>query len=113
MTARERAGWWAVTALYAAGIWVLSSRPGDEVGLPAPWDKLAHLVSFAGLGFVAARASGDWRAGAALALGWGAIDEVHQSFVPLRQAGLDDWLADAVGGTLGALAGSRFGRRAR
>lgn len=33
----------------------------------------------------------------ALALLVGAVDEIHQSFLPGRVAGLDDWLADVVG----------------
>ena len=38
----------------------------------------------------------------------GAADEFHQSFLPGRVAGWDDWLADAVGTALGLL---RFKRK--
>ena len=33
----------------------------------------------------------------------GAADEIHQHFLPGRVAGLDDWLADAVGAGLGLI----------
>ncbi|MFZ4766000.1 MAG: VanZ family protein [Roseimicrobium sp.] len=42
----------------------------------------------------------------------GVFDEVHQSFIPNRSGNdLGDWLADTLGGVLGALAGSRIYRR--
>ena len=98
-------GWWLLTILYSAGIWWFSSRPGSQVGLLTPWDKLAHLFEFALLGFLAARATGSARGGFSIAAVWGAVDEVHQAFVPLRSPGLDDWLADLIGGFLGAMLG--------
>jgi VanZ family protein len=73
--------------------------------VPPPWDKLAHLLEFALLGFLAARATGSARVGFVLAAIWGAIDEIHQAFVPLRSSGLDDWLADLVGAFIGAMLG--------
>jgi VanZ family protein len=73
--------------------------------VPPPWDKLAHLLEFALLGFLAARATGSARGGFSLASVWGAVDEVHQAFVPLRSPGLDDWLADLIGAFLGAMLG--------
>ena len=45
-----------------------------------------------------------------LALLVGATDELHQSFLPGRVAGLDDWLADAVGASL-ALIRFKFGKK--
>ena len=98
-------GWWLLTILYSGGIWWFSSRSGSQVGIPAPWDKLAHLLEFALLGFLAARATGSARGGFCVAAVWGAVDEVHQAFVPLRSPGLDDWLADLVGAFLGAMLG--------
>jgi VanZ family protein len=66
---------------------------------------LIHLLEFALLGFLAARATGSTRLGFVLAAIWGAIDEIHQAFVPLRNSGLDDWLADLIGAFLGAMLG--------
>lgn len=89
------------------------------VGLPGPSDKLVHAAVFgllAALWFWARRdGTGDRRAAlaaAALATGWGALDELHQSFVPGRAADGLDLLADAAGAIAGALA-ARAAARAR
>jgi VanZ family protein len=34
---------------------------------------------------------------------YGLTDEVHQAFVPLREAGWQDWLADTIGATVAAV----------
>ena len=39
---------------------------------------------------------------------YGAIDELHQIFIPGRVADITDWLADSLGGLLGILAVSFF-----
>jgi VanZ family protein len=96
--------WWTLSAAWIAGIWVFSSRPGSEVGLSAPWDKVAHFLTYAVLGFLTTRASGIGWVGWLIAATYGAVDEWHQSNVPMRDASLWDWCADA----LGALAGSRL-----
>lgn len=84
-----------------AGIFYLSSRPGETVGLPAPWDKLAHFLAYALLGFLL----GLGREGQAFGVAalYGLLDEFHQSFTPGREVSLLDFLADALGGALGAL----------
>jgi VanZ family protein len=74
------------------------------------WDKALHLTEYAGLGLLLCRAfRGEgigWTVAVALALvaasGYGASDEWHQSFVPLRDADIRDWFADTVGATVGA-----------
>ena len=47
-----------------------------------------------------------WAAGFVAAtvvtLAYGASDEWHQSFVPLRDANVRDWFADMLGGAIGA-----------
>jgi VanZ family protein len=99
----------------AALIWFLSSQPI----LPQPkgilgFDKLQHLLVYAALAFTA----GLWaspalwkcRSPAVLLLTaltssiYGAIDEVHQYFVPNRNCNIGDWLADTLGAVLGAAA---------
>jgi VanZ family protein len=94
--------WWLLTASWIAVIWVFSSRPGSEVGLPAPWDKLAHFVTYAVLGFFAARASRRRWTGWLIAALYGAVDEWHQASVPLRDAAMGDWIADALGAFFGS-----------
>lgn len=102
---RGRLGRWGPLAAWMALIWLLSAQPGDvlSVGWEIP-DKLAHAVVYLVLGLLAARAVGPRGSGAAvlgLAAGWGALDELHQRFVPLRQADPRDWLADLVGAACG------------
>ncbi len=111
MSRRLRA--WAPALLYAALIFTLSSlsRPQDLVP-PAllSFDKLLHLAEYAVLGGLLSRALGaavrpPSRAFAlALLLGalYGASDELHQAFVPGRDASPFDWSADAAGTALGA-----------
>lgn len=111
-------------ALSAAVLYVGGAQP-VAVGLfPAPWDKLAHLLTFAVVGMAAGLAGGmrGWRmvlccvAGALLV---GGVDEIHQMFLPGRSASWSDLAADAAGGLLGAallaaldrIANGRFTRR--
>lgn len=73
------------------------------------WDKLNHVLAFAGpmLAGLAARARPDRRAVIVLALGllaWGAMLEGLQTLLPPRRGELADWLADAVGVAAGAAA---------
>jgi VanZ family protein len=74
------------------------------------WDKLLHFVEYAGLGALLYRAfQGEglgWAAAFAAAtfasVAYGASDEWHQSFVPLRDSSALDWLTDMIGGAAGA-----------
>lgn len=98
--------------LYCALLYWLS----DQHQLPSPQlfaneDKLEHFLAYALLAILA------WRAFSPrisrrlplllLSVGfcalYGAGDEWHQSFVPGRQAGADDWLADCLGACAAAL----------
>jgi VanZ family protein len=103
-------------ALLIAGfIWFLSSQSI----LPQPkgilgWDKLQHLLIFgalaAAIGFWIPAAFWKRRPGLFLLItmlagsGYGAIDELHQYFVPGRDSNVWDWIADTLGSFLGALA---------
>ena len=85
----------------------LSSRPeGLGFPIPAPWDKLAHTAEYLVLGYLLARATGRPNLAWVIAAWFGALDEVHQAFVPGREAGLDDWWADLLGSLLGTRLGS-------
>jgi VanZ family protein len=118
---------WGPALAYMALIWWLSSVP-ITLPLPSiPWrDKLAHAVEYFILGLLVARAvRRSWpllataRAlllAALITAGWGYVDEVHQAFVPGRDANAGDLLADTVGALLAvALYGAvlRFRQRAR
>jgi hypothetical protein len=82
-------------------IWWLSSRPdvGPDLG---DWARLATSVVHFGE-FAVLYALWWWALGgralpaALIALGWGALDEIHQSWVPGRDADPIDFVVDAAG----------------
>jgi hypothetical protein len=90
-----------------AGLLIGGAQPFAVNLIPAPWDKLAHGVVFALLSAALGRATGargmrmllPALAGATLI---GALDELHQTLLPGRQAGWDDLAADALGALAGA-----------
>ncbi len=112
---------------YAAIIFALSSESRPLPFLPDELmlhDKLLHAVEYAVLGALlvpSLRLAGLGRRAAVLVavlVGslYGASDEIHQSFVPGRDAAVLDWVADTLGVALGAAAATFAGvalRRAR
>ncbi len=103
----KKASWLAVLC-YMALIFLLSSFS------PSPFfrqvskyhtDWLVHSVEYGVLGALLIRAmtlnfhASVWLPAAALLVGalYAASDEWHQSFVPLRDASVYDWVADAIG----------------
>lgn len=110
--ARARRPWaWIAVVSYLALIFYLSSLSDP---LPAVttrfWDKGLHFVEYGTLGallLTALRGSGVGPGRAALlaiagASLYGATDELHQWFVPNRSCDVLDWVADTLGGALGA-----------
>jgi hypothetical protein len=96
---------WLPILAWAAVIFALSSVPGLGTGLGF-WDlvlrKLAHAVEFAVLGLLLARALPELYALLA-GIGYAALDELHQHFVPGRVGALQDVAIDAVGVLVGIL----------
>jgi VanZ family protein len=101
---RALANWGPLLLALAAVFW-LSSLP-QVPGAGLAWDKLLHVVGYAGLGVIALRAFHGGvvrpRPGPTLAAGlflllWGISDEYHQSFVPGRDASGADVVADLIG----------------
>jgi VanZ family protein len=74
------------------------------------WDKLLHTIEYVGLAILLFRAldgEGLGRWGSAvltvmIVSAYGASDEWHQLFVPLRSADLQDWMTDTLAGAIGA-----------
>jgi len=101
---------WAALALYMAGVWVLSSLGSvvtdyiNATGIP---DFFWHLALYGGLCLLAtATVRTTWSvqeswllswAGAAVAVGYSALDEVHQNFVPGRGTDLQDIAGNLAG----------------
>jgi VanZ family protein len=109
---RQQPWLWFPVFLYAAAIFLVSGL--SQPPLPGSvGDKSAHSAAYAGFGLLTLRAvaGGEW-AGVTLArclmaagvvVLYGASDELHQAFVPGRNADVRDLGADAAGAT-GAIA---------
>ncbi len=104
-------------ALVSAAILLLSHQP---VLPAAPGnDKVAHVIAYTAVGgtYLHALVLGTgWprrvALAFALAVAFGASDELHQAFVPGRHASVEDWIADVVGAALGvAIAAALYRRR--
>jgi VanZ family protein len=117
MTVSRLASAWLPVLAWAGLIFALSSIPDLGTGLGG-WDlalrKAAHLVEYAVLGSLLLRAlsPGDQPVRDGSTVTWALIlgaayatsDELHQHFVPGRQASPVDLAIDAVGVAVGVLA---------
>ena len=70
------------------------------IDLRPPFDKVVHAASFGLLALFFYFATGRAFLSVLLASLYGVSDEIHQSFVPGRDADLFDWVADTLGATL-------------
>ena len=102
--------YWLPPVLYAAFIFFLSSLPGKKFLFAfSSADKLLHLLEYAGLGYLIARAFGYNALGKksllirsfAACFLYGLSDEFHQWFVPYRVVSFMDMLANVTGSLLG------------
>ena len=112
---QSRFAWyWVPTIAYCLLIFGLSSL-SKGVTIPSPFgvDKVVHFVEYGALGFLLARSIANARSGSfsgfllvlvvILATLYGISDEVHQAFVPGRNASPWDVAADGLGGLMGAI----------
>jgi VanZ family protein len=113
LSVSRRVSLWLPPLVYMLVIFHLSSESDPLPALTAHvWDKLLHLTEYGGLAALVCRALlGEGLGWAAAVAGtivaaslYGASDEFHQSFVPMRDADVHDWLADTLGATAGAAA---------
>ena len=82
------------------------------------WDKLLHTIEYTGLAVLLFRALdgealGRWWSAVLTVMivsAYGASDEWHQVFVPMRSADVNDWLTDTLAGAIGAAACVLFQR---
>jgi VanZ family protein len=109
--------YWLPALSWMALIWVLSSSTPDTIErttsrLPSflTLPTVGHVVEFAVLAVLLLmlvqsntrrRREAVWAASALLALLYAGVDEMHQSFVPGRQASLIDVGYDALGAAAG------------
>ena len=103
---------WVAVALWLVLQVTITSLPGRDLpSFPHPWDWLGHFTLYAGLGFLIVRAG--WLRGwpirklwwvVAVLVVWGAADEVHQLWMPNRDADVPDWIVDSCGALVGVSA---------
>lgn len=104
----------APALLYMLLIWALSSFPiqVDFTRVPLR-DKGVHFVEYGTLSVLLTHALRTtapgrhvvltWAWAALITVVWGAIDEIHQAYVPGRFSDVGDVIADACGAATGAL----------
>lgn len=118
---RVRLGAWLPILLYVGAVLVASATlVPSTFGVS---DKLVHLLEFAGLAFLVIRGIaqqfgdhdpiGAMAAGLFFTVGVGALDELTQSFAPLRTSDFADLHADAFGALAGTLIGGWVYLRSR
>ena len=118
----RRVSLWLPPLVYMAAIFHFSS---ESEPLPAltehVWDKLLHTIEYTGLAVLLFRALdgealGRWWSAVLTVMivsAYGASDEWHQVFVPMRSADVNDWLTDTLAGAIGAAACVVFQRADR
>jgi VanZ family protein len=111
---REIALAWLPALVYMAIIFTLSSMPAlmPYAKYFPMRDKGVHFVEYAVLGFLTTHAAGrtfpDRARARVVIFGWmtavlfGVSDELHQAFVPGRNADFYDLVADSLGALVGA-----------
>jgi VanZ family protein len=107
--AKRRA--WVMVVVWVGFVEVLTSLPGSAlptVAVPFRIDWVAHFCLYGVLGLLlarAARVSGwAWQRLALVALAisaFGVLDELHQLWIPGRDAEVMDWLMDTTGSVTG------------
>jgi VanZ family protein len=107
----RRAVLWGPPLAYMALIFYSSSQPDPAPALTSfVWDKALHASGYALLAVLMCRALRGERLplrvavvlAALLTSTYGASDEWHQAFTPMRSPEVRDWAADTVGGVAGA-----------
>lgn len=105
-------------------IFMLSSRHGGAGSGQRSWlfrmvnvvpgvsDKVVHAGEYGGLGALCTRAIGRPVWAWIIAAFYGITDEIHQSFVPGREADPRDWVADLIGSGIGVYVTYWLSRRA-
>jgi VanZ family protein len=107
--------YFAMLAAWVALTLTLTSIPNPEFGILIPGaDKIAHFGFYGVMGFLFVLWRREIGTGAVAAVAWaaifaaflGAVDEVHQQWIPGRSMELLDWAFDFAGGTAGGFCSS-------
>ena len=102
---------WLLVLAYSGSIFVVSAIPGQAMPGVKISDKVLHAVEFGGLAVLLCRALSPHMptrsrrfvlaVSCLAAMGYGAVDEVHQLLVPQRMSDFADFMADGLGALLG------------
>ena len=103
---------WFPVILYSGIIFYVSSVPNVKTPLQEiQFDKFLHILAYMPFGFLFAWGIYHTRSSVSRGMLLGAVvlasflygisDEIHQSFVPGRNAGIIDIIADTIGGAAG------------
>jgi VanZ family protein len=100
---------WLPPVVWAIIVLISSSISMPAISAPPGADKGAHGLLYLVLGYLSGRAlllgrsARVWHLLVLVVglLAFGAIDEVHQRWIPTRTADVRDWVADAVGSVAG------------
>ncbi len=105
---------WIPVAAYSGFIWFMSSLSQPPLPPGHYSDKTLHFWGFFVYGIVVYHAFAVSRArfpallAMLVASFWGACDELHQSFVPGRDASAIDWIADTSGALVAVALAAAF-----
>jgi VanZ family protein len=88
----------------------LSLIPGRQMPHKISVDKFFHVITFAYLGYLAARSLGWW--GLAVAVVFGILNEIQQFVAPGREVVVWDFVANEIGVIAGFIIGFLRRRRA-
>jgi VanZ family protein len=115
---RAAAAWrWAPLVLWMLLIFVLSHQPKGAIPDAGEWDLLVkkggHFFGYAVFWLLAWRAGFAPWAAFALAVAFGAGDELHQRLIPGRNGQLLDVFIDAAGALTALVLAARLRRRSR
>ena len=103
---------WLPPVLWAIVVVISSSVPLPAIAAPPGTDKGVHGILYFVLGFLSGRAlllgktARVWHLLVLVVglLAFGALDEVHQLWIPGRTADPRDWVADTGGSVVGIMA---------
>ncbi|MFC2078313.1 VanZ family protein [Candidatus Bipolaricaulota bacterium] len=109
----KRIVWIAGLVVYAGAIFFISGLPLDEsppfLAFPRS-DGLLHATEFAVFFVLARKATGKTALALLLTAVYAGSDELHQAFVPAREASLVDFGFDILGALVAAIARTVIGR---
>jgi hypothetical protein len=90
----------AALIVLLAMIFIGGEQPGAGALFPPPWDKAVHTLVYGTIGVMVGMAFPrlSFTAIVLVVVGIGSLDEIHQAFLPGREAGFADLFADLIGG---------------